>query len=183
VEELAKRPPVNSRRHSIASGCKVAILGFGTVGKAVAEVLCNTPVLGLRLTQVFNRQIERKRVSWVPEDVEWTDDLRQVLASDADVVVVNMVPITPEVTQRLGDVEYVVQYTQRARLEYHPENAGKPSEVLLGLLGNSLVESRLNEDPFKPVPARLGLTSIITSPFAFTPRALRWPLLLSDPKG
>jgi hypothetical protein len=62
-------------------------------------------------------------------------------------------PITPEVTQRLGDVEYVVQYTQRARLEYHPENAGKPSEVLLGLLGNSLVESRLNEDPFKPVPA------------------------------
>jgi hypothetical protein len=62
-------------------------------------------------------------------------------------------PITPEVTQRLGDVEYVVQYTQRARLEHHPENAGQPSEVLLGLLGNSLVESRLNEDPFKPVPA------------------------------
>jgi homoserine dehydrogenase len=87
VEELAKRPPVNSRRQSIASGCKVAILGFGTVGKAVAEVLCNTPVSGLRLSQVFNRQIERKRVSWVPEDVEWTDDLRQVLASDADVVV------------------------------------------------------------------------------------------------
>jgi homoserine dehydrogenase len=87
VEEPAKRPPVNSRRQAMAAGCKVAILGFGTVGKAVAQVLCNAPIPGIRLAFVFNRNFERKRVSWVPEDVEWTDDLRQVLASDADVVV------------------------------------------------------------------------------------------------
>jgi hypothetical protein len=31
--------------------------------------------------------------------------------------------------------EYTVQYFERARFEYHPENAGTDSEVLLGLLG------------------------------------------------
>jgi Tol biopolymer transport system component len=31
--------------------------------------------------------------------------------------------------------EYLVQYFERNRLEYHPENRGTPSEVLLGLLG------------------------------------------------
>ncbi|HEX8597439.1 MAG TPA: hypothetical protein VF952_02890 [Chloroflexia bacterium] len=58
-------------------------------------------------------------------------------------------PITPEVTERLGDKTYTVQYTERARLEYHPENQ-PPHDVLLGLLGNTLAEPRLGEDPFKP---------------------------------
>jgi hypothetical protein len=58
-------------------------------------------------------------------------------------------PITPEVTERLGDKTYTVQYTERARFEYHPENQ-PPNDVLLGLLGNTLVEPRLGEDPFKP---------------------------------
>lgn len=30
---------------------------------------------------------------------------------------------------------YLVQYFERNRLEYHPEYAGSPNEVLLGLLG------------------------------------------------
>ena len=30
---------------------------------------------------------------------------------------------------------YRVQYFERARFEYHPENAGGENEVLLGLLG------------------------------------------------
>ncbi|MEA2573580.1 MAG: hypothetical protein QOH93_878 [Chloroflexia bacterium] len=59
-------------------------------------------------------------------------------------------PITPEVTERLGDKTYTVQYTERARLEYHPENK-PPNDVLLGLLGNTLVNPRLGEDLFKPV--------------------------------
>ncbi|HVF99726.1 MAG TPA: hypothetical protein VND68_07795 [Chloroflexia bacterium] len=61
-------------------------------------------------------------------------------------------PITPEVTERLGDKTYTVQYTERARLEYHPEHK-PPHDVLLGLLGNVLADPRLGEDPFKPVPA------------------------------
>ena len=60
-------------------------------------------------------------------------------------------PITPEVRETIGGKEYIVQYTQRARFEHHPENPA-PNNVLLGLLGNALVESRLNEEPFKPKP-------------------------------
>ena len=66
-------------------------------------------------------------------------------------------PITPEITETqtsaAGPVDRVVQYTQRARLELHPEFKGTPYEVLLGLLGNSLAEPRLTEGPFQPKPA------------------------------
>jgi hypothetical protein len=34
---------------------------------------------------------------------------------------------------------YTVQYFERARFEFHPENAGTPYEVLLGLLGHELL--------------------------------------------
>jgi hypothetical protein len=34
---------------------------------------------------------------------------------------------------------YVVQYFERARFEWHPDNIGTPYEVLLGLLGNQLL--------------------------------------------
>lgn len=37
---------------------------------------------------------------------------------------------------------YVVQYFERTRLELHPENAGTPYEVLLGLMGKELLASR-----------------------------------------
>jgi hypothetical protein len=57
-------------------------------------------------------------------------------------------PITPEIQETQGDRTYTVQYTERARFEYHPENA-PPYDVLLGLLGNTLVEGRLEEAPFK----------------------------------
>ncbi len=38
---------------------------------------------------------------------------------------------------------YAVQYFQRARFEYHPEHAGTPYEVQLGLLGDQLLSQRL----------------------------------------
>jgi hypothetical protein len=37
---------------------------------------------------------------------------------------------------------YLVQYFERNRFEYHPENAGNKYEVLLGLLGIDLARSR-----------------------------------------
>ena len=66
-------------------------------------------------------------------------------------------PITPEIYELSGPgvgdpIERVVQYTQRARLEWHGDLSGTQYEVLLGLLGNSLVERRLNEPPFQPKP-------------------------------
>jgi homoserine dehydrogenase len=63
-----------------------ALLGFGTVGQAVARlVLSAHPTL--RLTHIFNREIERKRVDWVPGDVVWTENVDEVLASPLDAVV------------------------------------------------------------------------------------------------
>jgi spore germination protein YaaH len=37
---------------------------------------------------------------------------------------------------------YTVQYFERARFEYHPEYAGTPSEVLIGLLGKAMLRER-----------------------------------------
>lgn len=61
-------------------------------------------------------------------------------------------PITPEVHESIDGRSYSVQYTERARLEYHPENPS-PNDVLLGLLGNSLADPRAAEAPFTPAQA------------------------------
>jgi len=75
---------------------RVALIGFGTVGRAVTKILCET-VLGenddgsLRLTHICNRNVERKKQAWasnhVPSDVIWTDDFHSVIHSDADIVI------------------------------------------------------------------------------------------------
>lgn len=50
-------------------------------------------------------------------------------------------PITEpfEATQPATGQRYTVQYFERARFEHHPEHAGTPYEVLLGLLGRELI--------------------------------------------
>ncbi len=45
---------------------------------------------------------------------------------------------------------YLTQWFERNRFELHPENAGTPYEVLLGLLSTQLTRSRLGEPPFLP---------------------------------
>lgn len=65
----------------------VAILGFGTVGRSVARILVESPHLPLRLTHVFNRDVARKRVDWIPEPIRWTDRVDDVLDSSVDIVV------------------------------------------------------------------------------------------------
>ena len=68
--------------------CKIALLGFGTVGSAVARLLyARSEEHPLQLTHVCNRAVARKKADWVPGDVVWTEDIEEVLASDADVVV------------------------------------------------------------------------------------------------
>jgi hypothetical protein len=46
---------------------------------------------------------------------------------------------------------YIVQYFERARFEWHPENR-PPFDVLLGLLGRTITQGRENEPPFRPAP-------------------------------
>lgn len=66
---------------------RIALFGFGTVGSSVARILMESKPEGLELTHVFNRNVARKRVDWVPRSVQWSEDADAVLASDVDVVV------------------------------------------------------------------------------------------------
>ena len=66
---------------------RVALLGFGTVGQSVARILCSGEVPNVRLTHIFNRNIARKRVDWVPPSVCWTESAEEILMSDADIVI------------------------------------------------------------------------------------------------
>lgn len=73
---------------SSASTLRIALFGFGTVGSSVARILAETRPLGLELTHVYNRNVARKRVDWLPASVVWTEDADAVLASpDVDVIV------------------------------------------------------------------------------------------------
>ena len=67
----------------------MALVGFGTVGRAVARILCEAYQAdrSLRLTHICNRNIERKKQSWVPDEVIWTDDVQAVFNADVDIVV------------------------------------------------------------------------------------------------
>ena len=66
---------------------RVAIVGFGTVGRSVAKVLSSGIHPSLQLTTICNRGVERKKVDWVSDDVQWTESFDAVMASDADIVV------------------------------------------------------------------------------------------------
>ena len=70
---------------------RIALVGFGTVGSAVAKVLAASRFPGIQLTHIFNRNIARKRASdaaqCVPASVLWTENFDDILRSDADIVV------------------------------------------------------------------------------------------------
>lgn len=72
---------------SQTSAHRVALIGFGTVGRAVAKILCENIDPSLRLTHICNRNIERKKQDWVPSSVIWTDDVQAVLKSDVEIVI------------------------------------------------------------------------------------------------
>jgi homoserine dehydrogenase len=79
---------IDRPRQIAETQCRVALVGFGTVGSAVARLLqARRDDHSLRLTHVCNRNIARKKVGWSASDVRWTDSIQQVLASDADVIV------------------------------------------------------------------------------------------------
>jgi homoserine dehydrogenase len=84
---LSTQPKLELVSEALPQRLRVAIVGFGTVGRSVAEILSYSPDPRLRLTHVFNRNIESKRVSWTTDDVQWTDDIESVLNSDVNVIV------------------------------------------------------------------------------------------------
>lgn len=66
---------------------RVALVGFGTVGRATAKILCERSDGLLRLTHICNRNVERKKQPWIPKDVVRTEDFQTILNSDADIIV------------------------------------------------------------------------------------------------
>jgi homoserine dehydrogenase len=78
------------------ANCKIALVGFGTVGSAVARLLyARDEEHSLQLTHVCNRNVARKKAGWIPPDVMWTEDIEDVLASHVDVVVELMGGLEP----------------------------------------------------------------------------------------
>jgi len=76
VAEANGRPPL-----------RIALFGFGTVGSSVARILLEPKPEGLQITHVYNRNVGRKKVDWVPGNVVWSESWEEVLASDVDVIV------------------------------------------------------------------------------------------------
>jgi len=91
----ASKRKSTTRSNSDAGVCKVAIVGFGTVGSSVARILSEQVHAPLRLTHICNRNVKRKKVGWLPADVRWTEDINDILESDVNVVVELMGGLTP----------------------------------------------------------------------------------------
>ena len=101
----------------------VAIAGFGTVGQSVARILCEGSHDSLRLSQICNRGVERKHVNWVPPDVFWTDQIDDVLASNADVLVEligGLDPATDWIRRALKAGKSVVTANKQVIAHYGP---------------------------------------------------------------
>jgi homoserine dehydrogenase len=92
---MSTQPKLELVPDALTQTANVAIIGFGTVGRSVAEILTYTPDPRLRLTHICNRDVERKRVSWTNEDVTWTDDIESVLNSDVHIIVETVGGLSP----------------------------------------------------------------------------------------
>ncbi len=68
-------------------------------------------------------------------------------------------PLSPERIERLEDGrEYTVQYFERSRLEYHPENANTRHRIALGQFGRSIYASNTGRASDPPVAPRADAT-------------------------
>ncbi len=78
---------------------RIAILGFGNVGSAVARLLEEQRFPGVKLTSVYNRNIAAKRAgaaaASLPDSLSWTDSIEEVLSSDADILVETIGAVDP----------------------------------------------------------------------------------------
>jgi homoserine dehydrogenase len=107
-----------------ARNCNVALLGFGTVGSSVARILCERSNTHLRLTHVLNRNVERKKVDWLPPSVKWTENIDDILASDAGIVVEVMGGLQPTgdwIRRALSAGKSVVTANKQLIARYGPE--------------------------------------------------------------
>ena len=82
----APAPSSSAVSRAEARPVNVALIGFGTVGSSVARILSGGPS-HLRLTQIVNRNVERKRVDWLPANIRWSENFEDALGDSVDIVV------------------------------------------------------------------------------------------------
>jgi len=85
---------------------KIALLGLGTVGTGVVELLALRKLHGVAVTHIYNRNVEQKRAAWLAkhaqkpahkliENAAWTESIDEILASDVDIIVELVGGVTP----------------------------------------------------------------------------------------
>ncbi len=84
-------------------GIRVGLIGFGTVGQAVARRLTNGRDSRVRLVRVCARRGGRTRPDWLPRSVGWSESFDSLLSADIDVVV-----------ELVGGVEPARRWTHQA---------------------------------------------------------------------
>ncbi|MGE0406505.1 MAG: homoserine dehydrogenase [Candidatus Korobacteraceae bacterium] len=82
----------------------VALVGFGTVGSSVARVLAGRGLPALQLTHICNRNVARKRASWMPPGVQWTESFDEILRS----------PDVHVIAELMGGLDPAEQLVRRA---------------------------------------------------------------------
>lgn len=101
-DRLVSPPPAapgRRRRTAAVAPTRVAILGFGTIGRALATLIAHSPACGVSLGRIANRGIERKRVDWIAASVQWSESLDEAVhATDVDIVVELLGGIEPALT-------------------------------------------------------------------------------------
>jgi homoserine dehydrogenase len=85
----SKRPVAKGAKSAPTAGrkLKVALVGFGTVGRSVAKILCGDAHAPFVLTHICNRNVHKKKTSDLPAHICWTSNFADILASDVDVVI------------------------------------------------------------------------------------------------
>jgi homoserine dehydrogenase len=106
---------------------RVALLGFGTVGSAVAcRLTANPRFPNIVLTHVFDRSAARKRDAFDPQrKIVWTARIEDVLCSDADIVV-----------EAIGGVEPAAEWIRQALL--HGKSVVTANKQVVARHGGSL---------------------------------------------
>ena len=90
-------------------------------------------------------------------------------------------PVTDQITEELEGRTYTVQYFERRRMEYHPENR-PPFDILLGLLGNEIRRGAAPLPTPTPLPVSQQIlidepaeNTIVSSPVRLRGRTTRLP--------
>ena len=86
TESVSRTKPAPQKQPDAGRKLKIGLVGFGTVGRSVAKLLSRDAAGPFLLTHVCNRNVQRKKVDWLP-NVCWTESIDELLASDTDVFV------------------------------------------------------------------------------------------------